>query len=121
MRMPPDTRRKLMLSSEGQILSMVGNIGADLAADTARSIVDGALNALIRIEGVEGAAGFTFALSDRIAGGLKISTPTFDAPAETDSTDEPDAMARDTPTVMYLVAVAIALGIGFVIGARWGA
>ena len=69
-----DTRRKLMLQQEGQVLASAGSYGVPTACESARCLVDGITNALIRMEGAEETANFMFAVSDRVAGGLRENT-----------------------------------------------
>lgn len=69
-----ETRRKLMLQQEGQVLASAGTYGIPMACESARCLIDGATNALIRIDGAEKTAGFVFALSDRVAGGMRENT-----------------------------------------------
>lgn len=56
MTLPAHIRRNTMLAHEGQLLSMCMSSGAPVAADIARCVADGAMNALIRIEGAEAAS-----------------------------------------------------------------
>lgn len=67
--------RSAMLQMEGQLLHLAGHAGDEIAAEQARALIDGAFNALIRLEGKEGAAEYAFALTDRVTGGLKHPTP----------------------------------------------
>lgn len=69
-----ETRRKIMLHQEGLVLASVSNYGVDTACESARCLIDGVANALIRLEGHEETAHFIFALSDRVAGGLADNT-----------------------------------------------
>ncbi len=70
--MTPEDRRYSVLSHEGQILASVQHHGPAHAGEVARCVADGALNALIRIEGPEAAAKFAFALADRAVGGVHL-------------------------------------------------
>lgn len=72
--MNSDHRRQSVLSHEGQILAAAGNFGEDHAAEIARCAIDGAMNALIRIEGRKAAAEYAFALGDRVVAGIKGPT-----------------------------------------------
>jgi hypothetical protein len=74
MNLSKQHRRVIMTTQEGNALSNVGSYGLDQAADIARCQIDGLFNAVIRIEGVESASRFAFALSDRVAGGLREPT-----------------------------------------------
>lgn len=67
-------RQRVTLHLEGQMLQLVSSHGKDLAAEHVRGVIDGCFNALIRIEGVDETAKFSFALADRIVGGLKQPT-----------------------------------------------
>jgi hypothetical protein len=70
--MTPEERKHSMLAHEGQILASVQHLGTARAGEIARCVADGAVNALIRIEGPEAAAKFAFALADRAVGGLHL-------------------------------------------------
>lgn len=72
--MDQENRRKLMLRQEGAILSSVACNGISTTCEIARCQIDGLANALIRIEGAEETALFIFALSDRVAGGIRENT-----------------------------------------------
>lgn len=78
--MSPADRRRVMLHQEGSALTNVAHHGTDMAAEYARATMDGLANALMRLEGVESAAGYLFALGDRVAGNLREPTD-FRAPA----------------------------------------
>jgi hypothetical protein len=60
------------MAHEGQILASVQHHGTEHAGEIARCVADGAVNALIRIEGPEAAAKFAFALADRAVGGVHL-------------------------------------------------
>lgn len=77
------------VSFEGQILQVAGERGADNGIAIAHSMLDGAANALIRLQGTKEAARFAFALSDRIVDqverpivtpSLQLAAPVQDAP-----------------------------------------
>lgn len=74
-------RHKVLISHEGQILAHVGTCGVEMTGDLARCYADGAINAIIRLEGAEAATRFAFALSDRAAGGLRGETLSFPLPS----------------------------------------
>jgi hypothetical protein len=69
-----EMRKQVMISHEGQILAVAGQCGIPHACDMAHCVVDGMFNALIRMEGREKAAEVAFAVSDRVAGGLREGT-----------------------------------------------
>lgn len=71
--MTPEERKASVIQFEGQMLQMAGNFGAR-GSEQIRLIIDGAMNAIIRSEGAEAAAEFAFAVSDRVAGGLRMPT-----------------------------------------------
>lgn len=68
------TRQRIMLHQEGVVLGNVASIGMEDACSAARCQIDGIANALIRMQGAEDAARFVFALSDRVAGGVRDVT-----------------------------------------------
>jgi hypothetical protein len=71
--MTPADRRAIILQQEGAALNAAGMMGDD-GAERTRCLIDGLANALVRIDGTEAAAGYLFALSDRVAGGLRDPT-----------------------------------------------
>jgi hypothetical protein len=72
--MTPEQRSQVVLSHEGQALNLAGCHGISEAGELSRCIVDGVMNALVRMDGPEETAKFAFALSDRVAGGLREPT-----------------------------------------------
>lgn len=69
------TRQRIMLQQEGVVLSSVGTYSdAAIACEIARCRLDGISNALIRMQGAKETASFVFALSDRVAGGVRDVT-----------------------------------------------
>lgn len=71
-----------VMSFEGQVLQLAGEYGNEIGIGVAHDMIDGAANALMRLEGSFVAAEFTFALNDRIV--AKVCTPTgnlLDPPA----------------------------------------
>lgn len=71
---PHANRRAIVMQAEGAALHGVGAYGADQQAELIRLQIDGLFNALVRIEGPEAAAKYAFAMSDRVAGGLREPT-----------------------------------------------
>jgi hypothetical protein len=132
-------RNNYVLNHEGQILSLAGSSGQAIASDYARCVVDGAMNAIIRMEGAEKAAAFAFGVADRVAGGLRAPTPIFpasaplslSAPAKDDATERAEALidkgvadtmpaaVRSIPPWIYHCAIIIAMCIGFMAGQGW--
>lgn len=100
--MDADTRKRVILSNEGQLIQIASHNESD-GADIVRCHIDGAANALIRIEGREEAARYFFALSDRVVGGLREPThflpvvPTVCAPPDSKIT-----FHRDDPGWLVL-------------------
>jgi hypothetical protein len=72
--MNAEDRRNSMLFHEGQVIQSAGHHGSDHAAHMARAVVDGVMNALIRLDGAEETAKYAFALADRVVGRLKEPT-----------------------------------------------
>ena len=69
------TRQRIMIQQEGAILASVGAYSEPaVACEIARCQLDGISNALIRMQGPERTAAFVFALSDRVAGGVRDVT-----------------------------------------------
>lgn len=69
------TRQRIMIQQEGAILASVGTYSEPaVACEIARCQLDGISNALIRMQGAEQTAAFVFALSDRVAGGVRDVT-----------------------------------------------
>lgn len=141
MSLNPHQRRNAVMSHEGQILTLAGNSGHEVASDYARCVVDGAMNAIIRMEGAEKASAFAFGVADRVAGGLREPTAIFpasavlslSAPAEDANEamleaieaalDEtpmaPPATVPSIPPWVYGCAVIIAMCVGFMAGQGW--
>lgn len=69
-----EQRTTIILHQEGAILANVSNCGADVACEVACCQIDGIANAMIRIQGAKDTAHFVFALSDRVAGGVRDET-----------------------------------------------
>lgn len=65
----------IVLFYEGHLLQAVSGSGEAHVAKLARCMIDGAFNALMRIDGTDAAANYSFAVSDRIVG--KLKTPTM--------------------------------------------
>ena len=136
MTLAPHQRRGIMLNHEGQILTLAGGGDLGTASDYARCVVDGAMNAIIRMDGAEKASAFAFGLADRVAGGLREPTAIFPASAALpplvpdDATEElldalGDALAETPappqsksgiPPWVCHCAIIIALCVGFVAG-----
>jgi hypothetical protein len=72
--MTPEHKARYTMAHEGQAMVLVGEQGAEHAVAMGHCVVDGVMNAMIRLEGPEKAAEFAFALSDRVVG--QIKTPT---------------------------------------------
>jgi hypothetical protein len=70
-----EQRKQMVLSQEGILLQQAGNIGTPLAIEVGRATVDGAINALLRMQGPVDTTEFLFAAADRAAGGIKDPTP----------------------------------------------
>ena len=69
------TRQRIMIQQEGAILASVGAYSEPaVACEIARCQLDGISNALIRMQGAKETAHFVFALSDRVAGGVRDVT-----------------------------------------------
>lgn len=69
------TRQRIMIQQEGAILASVGAYSEPaVACEIARCQLDGITNALIRMQGAKETAAFVFALSDRVAGGVRDVT-----------------------------------------------
>jgi hypothetical protein len=107
--MTPDARELCMLNHEGQTLHMAGSHGKEYAIDVAHCVVDGIMNALIKIEGPEAAAQFAFALSDRVVGRVRL-------PSMGEKLPEP--LPRQVPPPIPASTWAWAHGclVGFVVG-----
>lgn len=85
MKLSPSLRKQILVGHEGGILSYTTSNGPEFASDVARCYADGAINALIRLEGAEAATRFAFALSDRAAGGLRGETNVFPMPTASEA------------------------------------
>ncbi|MBX3579882.1 MAG: hypothetical protein KF723_21990 [Rhizobiaceae bacterium] len=134
-------RKGVILNHEGQILQLAGSAGPDTASDYARCVVDGAMNAIIRMEGAEKASAFAFGVADRVAGGLReptaifpvASAPSLSTPADdvteraldaleavlSETPASPPAAMPGIPPWVYGCAVIVAMCIGFMAGQGW--
>ena len=74
MNLSSEYRRRIAMASEGSAIGAVGNNGAETQSEIIRAQIDGLFNALIRIEGVQTAAGYALALGDRVVGALREPT-----------------------------------------------
>lgn len=72
--MNAEERRNAVTCYEGQVLTIVGNCGPEYACDMARCAVDGAINALMRIEGAQETARFAFNVVDRVVETVRDAT-----------------------------------------------
>lgn len=112
-------RQRVVMHHEGQMLQIAAAHGNDAAAEHTRGIIDGCFNALIRMQGIDEASKFAFALSDRIVGGVKQPT-TWPLPPPA-AAARPVASAPE-PIVTTPAAQAggihwPALGLGYALGA----
>jgi len=110
--MNPDSRELCMMNHEGQTLQMAGSHGKEHAVEIAHCVVDGVMNALIKIEGPEAAAQFAFALSDRVVGRVRLPSLGEKVP------EPPEPPARQTPPPIAASTWSWAHGclVGFVAG-----
>lgn len=104
MNLTPDSKAKTMLFQEGAVLQFAGNYGRPAAGEYARSVADGCVNAIVRIEGPEAAAGFAFAMADRVTGNVKALTvwspaASLDAPEPPPPDPVPVAVVGDPPSL----------------------
>lgn len=121
-------RELIVLQNEGSILhSCVHHGGKSRAGQVARAVVDGVMNALIRLEGSKEAAAFAFVLADRVAGGVRAPTaqaPLVEAPVPAIATGGPGeaphwpwqlsfASRRRAGRVAFAVAM---LALGYALG-----
>lgn len=68
-------REENVLQHEGQILAVCGRGTKEEAIEVAECLIDGAVNALLRMQEPDEVAKFTFALSDRVV--ARARRPTF--------------------------------------------
>ncbi|NWG24563.1 MAG: hypothetical protein HXY30_09175 [Pseudorhodoplanes sp.] len=72
--MNDEQRRQAILFYEGQVLTSAGHGGVAQAAETAQCMIDGATNALVRLQGAAEASQFAFAVADRAVSGVRGPT-----------------------------------------------
>jgi hypothetical protein len=88
---------------EGRVLAQVES-GRKHAIEHAECVIDGAMNALVRLQGAEVTAHFAFALSDRVAAGLRQPTEAiFPAPDDDEKPPEAPAAAKPRQSVIGLM------------------
>lgn len=73
--MTDEQRQQAVLFYEGQVLTTAGHNGVGQAADAARCIIDGTMNALVRLQGANVTSQFAFAVADRIVAAVREPTP----------------------------------------------
>ncbi len=124
MTISPEYRNNLVLMYEGYALKSVGdNANREVACEITRCNIDGAFNALIRMEGAEAAAQYAFALSDRVVGRLREPTewPVKSAPSPASLEAVAVALAAPTPKpapMRFWSIFAVGWLCGFVMGAQ---
>lgn len=101
---PESQRRMLVLMHEGQLIANAGQAGDEDGAALARCVIDGAFNALIRIEGRDKAAEYAFAAADRVVGGIKAPTAW---PISRPTQIAPPAAPPEKPKLWIIVAATI--------------
>lgn len=112
--MTPDQRRQMVIMFEGQALHGAGHHGVDEQGEHVRCLLDGAANALMRMEGPEDAATFCFALTDRVVGRMRTPTEVKLSPRviETVTVRIVERWTWPAPELLY----AIGLAIGYLVG-----
>jgi hypothetical protein len=81
--MTPEQRAEVVLFYEGQALQVAGRSTVAEGAESARCIIDGSINALMRLEGSQAAAEYAYAAADRAVARLRAPTELFRKPEET--------------------------------------
>lgn len=106
--------KQRVLHYEGVMLATVGEHGQEVAASNARCCVDGAMNALIRIEGPQEAAKFAFAMADRAVAAIREPTHVpmlLPAPVPEPVAVQASAISKTKPLRFWLI-----LTVGWIIG-----
>jgi hypothetical protein len=67
-------RSDVTLFNEGQLITFAAQRTPEEAIEQARGVVDGCFNAMLRLGAAEDAAGFAFAVADRMVDRLKQPT-----------------------------------------------
>lgn len=116
-------RSDVTLFNEGQIITFAAQQTPELAIEHARGTVDGCFNAMLRLGAAEDAAGFAFAVADRMVERVKEPTawplPPAPAPRPTEVIAAPSPPAPPAPRQFgfwTIFAFGWALGAVFVIG-----
>lgn len=103
------------ISFEGQLLHIAGNSGEETGIAVAKDMIDGATNALVRLEGAQAAAEFAFALSDRVVAKVGVTTATLlPAPAPPSIVPAPAKPESSRMGFWYIFICGWALG--FIVG-----
>lgn len=68
-------RTQAVINFEGQTLAFAGQHGLAIGRTHAQCVIDGAANALARMDGPKNAATYLYAVADRIVGGVREPTP----------------------------------------------
>ena len=118
MSLSREMKRNLTMQQEGTYLGNVATYGIGSAADLARCAADGAVNALIRMEGAEATAPFVFALSDRVAGGVRAPTAIFLlTPNPVEAPSDKQVVVQVTPPQTRMFSFWTIFSTGMAIGA----
>jgi hypothetical protein len=72
--MSTEHRKQATINFEGQTLAFAGQYGLAIGREHAQCVIDGAANALARMDGAKDAAMYLYAVADRITGGVREPT-----------------------------------------------
>jgi len=70
-----EARTQAVIHFEGHTLAFAGQHGLAVGREHAQCVIDGAANALVRMDGAKEAATYLYAVADRIVGGVREPTP----------------------------------------------
>lgn len=72
--MSTENRRRNVIGFEGQTMAFAGQYGLDVGLEHAQCVIDGAANALVRMDGAKNTAEFLYAVADRVCSGVREPT-----------------------------------------------
>lgn len=105
--------KQRVIHYEGVMLATVGEHGQEVAASNARCCVDGAMNALIRIEGPREAAVFAYAMADRAVAAIREPTQMpallpapVPQPIADQASAEPEPKPKSKPLRFWTILIA---------------
>jgi hypothetical protein len=93
-------RDDMVLFYEGQAIQIAGNHDRAAALDQITAMIDGNVNAMIRVQGAEETSKYAFALADRVVGKVRGATMFPARPVPRVAEDVAEAIVGDIEAVI---------------------